>query len=380
MAGARARGRRAGAHGIVVPHGPLARDGNARRMATARFTHNLVQPVRDLARRARQARELALLDHHRRSTGVCILRTAIAVHRMPVPVLHRDLGRRVHRLASPLQTTNGARVIAGALLQHVPGCENGDPPYSQEMIGGGKVNRSFLVRTGRGRFVVRLNESMAADPGLDRDRELLLHEAAAAAGLAPHIIYAAPDRSCLITEYLDGRLWTPHYFSRMRDLRSLGARLHSLHALAPPAIPRFDPLAAARRYVDLIVRHDPPENARLQSLLDRGAEALKRSAPALRPPAIVHSDLHHGNVLTADRVYFIDWEYSQVGDPLLDLACIMAYYPRSVLHGGLLLGAAGLEEFGTTEAMLVDLTKVFNLLTYLWYRARRVARAVPSTD
>ena len=63
-------------------------------------------------------------------------------------------------------------MIDGELLQHVPGCENGDAPYSQELIGGGKVNRSFLVRTRRGRFVVRLNENAAGDPGLDRQREL----------------------------------------------------------------------------------------------------------------------------------------------------------------------------------------------------------------
>ena len=50
-------------------------------------------------------------------------------------------------------------MIAGELLQHVPGCEDGEPPFSQEMIGGGKVNHSFLVRTRRGRFVVRLNEN-----------------------------------------------------------------------------------------------------------------------------------------------------------------------------------------------------------------------------
>ena len=115
-------------------------------------------------------------------------------------------------------------------------------------------------------------------------------------------------------------------------------------------------------------------------MLDRGTEALARSQSESRQPCIVHSDLHHGNVLTADRVYFIDWEYAQVGDPLLDLACIMAYYPRSAAHGGLLLNAAGLDERGTTEAMLVELTRVFNLLTYLWYRARRVARLVPATD
>ncbi len=270
-------------------------------------------------------------------------------------------------------------MIAG-LLQHVPGCENGEAPYSQEMLAGGKVNRSFLVRTRRGRFVVRLNESVAADSGLDRERERILHTAAAGAGIAPHIIYACPDRSCLITEYLEGRAWTPHYFTRMRDLRSLGMRLRTLHELPAPSLPRFDPMAAARRYADLVIGSDPHEASRIGELLARGETALQKSGSANRAARIVHMDLHHGNVLTADRVYFIDWEFAQVGDPLLDLACVMAYYPRAVAHGPLLLGASGLEEQGVTPEMLVDLTRVFNLLTYLWYRARRVARTVPATD
>jgi len=271
-------------------------------------------------------------------------------------------------------------MIAGELLQHVPGCEDGELPFSQEMIGGGKVNHSFLVRTRRGRFVVRLNENTDADPGLDRDRELALHTAAADAGIAPQVIYAAPDRSCLITDYVDGRLWTPHYFTRMRDLRSLGQRLRALHSLTPPPVTHFDPLSVARRYAELIVSSEPDEGGRIQFLLASGAEALGRSGCEKRAPAIVHSDLHHGNVLTADRVYFIDWEYAQVADPLLDLACIMTYYPRAMPHGGLLLEAAGLADVGTTPAMLGELTNVFTLLTYLWYRARRIARHVPATD
>ncbi|HET9862471.1 MAG TPA: choline/ethanolamine kinase family protein, partial [Steroidobacteraceae bacterium] len=262
-------------------------------------------------------------------------------------------------------------MIADGMLQHVPGCENGDAPYSQELLGGGKVNRSFLVRTRRGRFVVRLNESGDADAGLDRDRELQLHRTAAEAGIAPHIIYACPDRSCLITEYVEGRAWTPHYFTRMRDLRALGARLRMLHALPAPAVARFDPMAAVRHYSDLVVRHDPQESRRIGDLSGRAEQALQRSGSARRQPCIVHMDLHHGNVLTADRIYFIDWEYAQLGDPLLDLACVLAYYPRAVAHGPLLLAASGLDARGVTPDMLVELTRVFNLLTYLWYRARR---------
>ena len=271
-------------------------------------------------------------------------------------------------------------MIDGEMLQHVPGCENGDAPFSQELIAGGKVNRSFLVRTRRGRFVVRLNENATRDSGLDRERELALHTAAANAGMAPHIIYACPDRSCLITDYLEGRLWTPHYFSRMRDLRSLGQRLRTLHAVAPPSLPRFDPMANARRYAELVTQNDRAEAGRLEALLEKGAAAMARSGSARRAATIIHNDLHHGNVITADRLYFIDWEYAQVGDPLLDLACVMTYYPRAVAHGPLMLAASGLDSLGATPTMLEELTSVFTLLTYLWYRARRVSRSVPGTD
>jgi aminoglycoside phosphotransferase (APT) family kinase protein len=271
-------------------------------------------------------------------------------------------------------------MIAGELLLNVPGCEDGEQPFSQELIGGGKVNRSFLVRTRRGRFVVRLNEDTSGDPGLDRNRELALHSVAAGAGIAPQVVYASPDGSSLITDYLDGRMWTPHYFTRMRDLRSLGQRLRTLHALPPPPMAHFDPLNTARRYADIIIRSESNEAGRIEFLLAKGAEALARTAGEKRAPAVVHCDLHHGNVLTADRVYFIDWEYAQVGDPLLDLACIMAYYPRAQPHGALLLEAAGLTDAGVTPVMLNELTNVFTLLTYLWYRARRVARSVPATD
>jgi aminoglycoside phosphotransferase (APT) family kinase protein len=198
--------------------------------------------------------------------------------------------------------------------------------------------------------------------------------------MAPHIIYACPDHSCLVTDFLEGRLWTPHYFTRMRDLRSLGQRLRALHAVTPPSLPRFDPLAAARRYAERIVQDDRSESARLESLLESGAASLARSGSARRAATIVHNDLHSGNVITADRLYFIDWEYAQVGDPLLDLASLMTYYPRATAHASLLLSASGLDSRGATPVMLEELTNVFTLLTYLWYRARRISRSVSGTD
>ena len=135
----------------------------------------VVQPARHLARGACETRKLALLDRDRRSAGVPLLRA-----RSAVPGVAQSSCSSVSRpvASSPgagACSAVGARMIGATLLQHVPGCEDGEAPYSQELIGGGKVNRSFLVRTRRGRFVLRLNENATSDPGLDRARELALH-------------------------------------------------------------------------------------------------------------------------------------------------------------------------------------------------------------
>ena len=241
-------------------------------------------------------------------------------------------------------------MIAGDLLLKVPGCENGEPPYSQELIGGGRVNRSFLVRTRRGRFVVRLNDNTHSDPGLDRDRELALHKAAAESGVAPPVVYAAPDRSSLVTEFIDGRLWTPHYFSRMRDLRALGQRLRALHAVVPPPVPRYDPLVTARRYADTILRHAHEETGRIQMLLANGAEAWSAAAGASGHSAWSTETCTTATCSPPTACTSSTGNMRRSRIPLHDLACVMAYYPRAAAHGGLLLEASGLDATGATPA------------------------------
>ena len=79
----------------------------------------------------------------------------------------------------------------------------------------------------------------------------------------------------------------------------------------------------------------PAEIARWAWLIERGpeelmarapelTELLKRTAPAERPPTLVHGDFHYGNMLFREGrvVAVLDWEIAQVGQPLLDLACL----------------------------------------------------------
>jgi aminoglycoside phosphotransferase (APT) family kinase protein len=71
-------------------------------------------------------------------------------------------------------------------------------------------------------------------------------------------------------------------------------------------------------------------------LMDRAPEELTGEAPAVarllrasmppeRPPVLVHADFHYGNMLFRDGrvVALLDWEIAQLGQPLLDLACLV---------------------------------------------------------
>jgi len=55
------------------------------------------------------------------------------------------------------------------------------------------------------------------------------------------------------------------------------------------------------------------------------AGLLRSSLPAERPPVLVHADYHYGNMLfrQARVVALLDWEIAQLGQSLLDLACLV---------------------------------------------------------
>lgn len=78
------------------------------------------------------------------------------------------------------------------------------------------------------------------------------------------------------------------------------------------------------------------EIARWTWLLDRApaeltprapdlARALLAARPAERPPTLVHGDFHYGNLLFAGPrvVAVLDWEIAHIGQPLVDLGCLL---------------------------------------------------------
>jgi aminoglycoside phosphotransferase (APT) family kinase protein len=282
-------------------------------------------------------------------------------------------------MAQDLSAPGARAVIAPNVLARIPGCEAGIKPDAIAALPGGSVNSSFRVDTRRGSFVVRLNDAAGAVLGADHGREVQLHAAAALAGVAPELIHADLAAGFMIMRYVAGATWDAADFARPEHLRRLGATLRTLHASAAPAVAPFDPGAILQGHAAHLIAAEPAERAFLSGLMDKADAALALCASGGRQAAIVHNDLCHLNLIDAERLYLIDWEYAAVADPIFDVACVLAYYPQAEPHAQLLLDATGLAACVST-AELHRARFLFLLLSFLWYRRRRLTREVSAAE
>ena len=176
-------------------------------------------------------------------------------------------------------------------------------------------------------------------------------------------------------EYLDGRIWGSSDYEDVHALRRLGERLYALHRLPPPAIDAFDPWQVAQAYVRQIDgAHDEGFDEPLRRLEALGAELRAGDAPM----SMVHGDLWEGNVLQGVGLWLLDWEYAQVSDPLMDVACVLAYYPGAERYRAELAAAAGFDA-RALEGRLSARVYVYRVLAWLWHLARGEEAEPPGT-
>lgn len=269
--------------------------------------------------------------------------------------------------------------LAADVLARVPGAGDGPPGISS--LPGGQTTRSFLVATAQGRFVVRLGTAADTVLGIERRAEEAAQRLAAAAGIAPRVIAADPQAGLLVTEYLPGRTWEEADFATPGQLERLGAqlaRLHALDARRADGLATLDPLAAANRHARRIVAAAPEEGPRLAQLLAQAAAVRRASGTGARAATLVHSDLHGSNIVDGAGLWLIDWEYAALADPLHDVASVLACHPQAKPHAPQLLDALGLG--AATRRELLAAVWMFQLLVFLWYRARRTAVTPTAAD
>ncbi len=242
---------------------------------------------------------------------------------------------------------------------------------------GGTANSTWRVETRQGVFVVRLHDGWADPAGVDRRREAQLHAVAASAGLAPGIVAADPAGRFLITEFIDGRLWTASDMTRVESLRRVARQLRTLHTLPPPAVVGWDLGLLLASHAQRLAAAASDAEAQLAPLLERAHAILAQVAAAGRPPCIIHNDMNHTNLVGPEPV-LLDFEYAAVADPLSDLASLLAYYPGAQPHLPLLLLESGLGR--VPAAQLMDLAWVYILVSWLWYRRYELTGRMRDAD
>jgi len=143
--------------------------------------------------------------------------------------------------------------------------------------------------------------------------------------------------------------------------------LHRLHAVpvAATGIGEEEPMPLAgemMRWAWLMERAAPDLTGRAGEL----GLLLAEKVPAERTPTLVHGDYHMGNLLfDGPRVVAVlDWEIAQIGQPLLDLACLCVMVARRRFEGGTAPG-------GSIDVEIGDFTRLYGAdpAEMRWYLA-----------
>jgi thiamine kinase len=266
-------------------------------------------------------------------------------------------------------------LIPASVLRLIPGCVGGEAPLSvQPLHGGRNVNRNLRIDTRVGRFVLRQRIREGPRPGADTLREVACHRAAAAAGVAPAVLDAAPDGSWILMDYIAGGMWTPLRLQAPEGLRTVGACLQRLHAITPPkGLAAFDPVSIATGQGQAILERAPAAAAQVDALVARTRQLAMDCSAFGATPVTTHGDLNASNLIGPVPM-LVDWEYAQLADPVYDLACLSVYYPGLRLRRGELLGTAGITDAnGAVRLQLY--AELFDSLNRLWEQAEELRPA-----
>jgi thiamine kinase-like enzyme len=187
------------------------------------------------------------------------------------------------------------------------------------LLTGGASNQNFRVESARGTMVLRLAARDVGRFGVQRDRSLAAHRAAAEAGLAPELVRADELTGDCLSMLVPGETLSPGRARAPEVLAAIGSTLRRLHQLTP-AIGGWSVFGDVRRNIATALDERlrlPPDIDLLLGRLTQ-AEAVFQRLQVRN--ALCHNDLQPQNlILSGSVVTVVDWEYSALGNPYFDL-------------------------------------------------------------
>jgi aminoglycoside phosphotransferase (APT) family kinase protein len=219
------------------------------------------------------------------------------------------------------------------------GNDSGEVALSE--IPGGASRQTWLVESGRGRFVLR-RDPPQSESLTSQEQEFRLIGLAAESGVpvAEPLLLEPPggrfETAGILMAHVDGVSVAPRVLrreelagARERLPLQLASALARIHALDPgrtglPDAGADPALAQVERWEAELDRIGEPLPA-----LELGLRWLRAHRPAPAAPALVHGDFRLGNFIVdpSGLAAVIDWELAHLGDPAEDVGwlCIRSW-------------------------------------------------------
>jgi aminoglycoside phosphotransferase (APT) family kinase protein len=235
--------------------------------------------------------------------------------------------------------------LAGWLDAHL----EAEGPWTLEPLAGGNSNDTALLRAGGRRFVLRRPPLHSLDRTAHsvarefrvltalRDTDVPVPSAVAVcedpavAGRPFLVMEHVPDAVSITDTAPPGWPTDPSAWTATADaLVDALAALHTLDWEAAGLAGLGRPAGFLRRQPERWLRHWRSSATRPLPAMERLAEWLSAHLPDPGPTGVLHGDFHLDNCLFSTRgarlAAVIDWELATVGDPLLDLGLLLAFW------------------------------------------------------
>ena len=231
---------------------------------------------------------------------------------------------------------------------------------SYERLECGQTLNSWVINLGDRKAVLKIDNAPRTAPFNSRRAEAHIQTTAAQQGLANQVLHVTD--TVLITEYIDGVIWSLDCLEDSANIEQLAIALRRLHSL-PLTGRTFDATGAAREYASRIVNRDE----------EKIRDCLRKIEAGPLPPNLCccHNDLVVANILNTPETRFLDWEYACDNDPFFDLATIVAHHGLSEAQCNTLLDAYFDGNGARWREQLARQSDVYDALLYLWEQSRR---------
>ncbi|WP_411170111.1 phosphotransferase [Clostridium sp. MB05] len=182
---------------------------------------------------------------------------------------------------------------------------------------GGLNNSNYLLKSNNKKYVLRI-------PGKDNKNNFYYENSilnlVQPLNICPDIIYHSKDNGILISKFIESSQISIDIYNSKNFLNTLTFTLKKLHNLEYNN--NFNPFEVIENNINFLINDKFDFNHNINQILKK-LKYLEKKLTKEITYGLCHNDLNISNILYSnEKVYFIDFEFSGMGDIFFDLATL----------------------------------------------------------